>query len=54
VGSTTLASGATTTLVVSMHMGRGMGGMHLFEFTVDSNDPGSTANKASVRANFIE
>lgn len=54
MGSTTLAPGETTNLDVSMHMGKGMGGMHLFEVTVNSNDPGGIANKASVRADFIE
>jgi hypothetical protein len=39
---------------VSMHMGKGMGGRHLFEVTVESNDPAPAVNKVSVRANFTE
>jgi hypothetical protein len=54
VGSTTLAPGETTNLDVSIQMGQGMGGMHLFEVTVISNDPGSTNNKVTVRVDFME
>lgn len=41
-------------LTVSMHMGKGMGGMHLFEVTVNSNDPAPAVNKVAVRANYTE
>jgi len=54
VGSTTIAPGESTTVNVSMHMGKGMGGPHLFEVTIDSSDPAPAANKVSVRANYIE
>lgn len=54
MGSTTLAPGETTSLDVSIHMGKGMGGMHLFEITVPSNDAGATGNKVSVRVNYTE
>jgi len=54
VGATTLQPGETTNLTVSMHMGKGMGGKHLFEVTVNSNDPAPAVNKVAVRANFTE
>ena len=54
VSSTTINPGETVDLNVSMHMGRGMGGPHLFEVTVNSNDPAAAVNKVAVRANFTE
>ncbi len=54
VGSTTLQPGETTNLTVTLHMGKGMGGKHLFEVTVNSNDPAPAGDKVDVRANFIE
>jgi hypothetical protein len=54
VGSTTINPGETTKLTVSMHMGKGMGGPHLFQVTVNSNDPAPATDKVSVKANFIE
>ena len=54
MGSTILAPGETTMLTVSMHMGKGMGGMHLFQVTVNSNDPAPAANNVSMRANYTE
>lgn len=54
MGATTLQPGETTNLTVSMHMGKGMGGAHLFEVTLNSNDPAPALNKVAVRANFIE
>jgi hypothetical protein len=54
VGSTTLAPGESTNLDVSVTMGQGMGGMHVFEVTVNSNDPSSTNNKVTVRVDFME
>ncbi len=37
-----------------MHMGKGMGGQHLFEVTISSSDLAPVANKVSVSANFVE
>jgi len=37
-----------------MTMGRGMGGQHLFEVTINSDDPAPPVNQVSVRANFLE
>lgn len=54
MGSTTIEAGKTTTLTVKMHMGKGMGGPHLFEVTVNSNDPAPAVNKVAVRANYID
>jgi hypothetical protein len=54
VGSTTIAPGESTTVTVSMLMHKGMGGMHLFEVTVNSNDPAPAADKVSLRANYID
>lgn len=54
MGSTTINPGETTTLNVSMHMGKGMGGPHTFEITVNSNDPAPAVNKVMAKANFIE
>lgn len=54
MGSTTLEPGESTDLEVSIHMGRGMGGMHVFEITVPSSDPEATANKLTVRVNYLE
>lgn len=54
MGSTTIEAGESTTITVSMQMGKGMGGPHLFEVTINSNDPSPAGNKVSVRANFIE
>lgn len=38
---------------VSMLMHKGMGGMHLFNVTVNSNDPGDSP-VVSARANYID
>lgn len=54
VGATTINPGETTTLAVSMTMGKGMGGPHLFEVTVNSGDPAPTVNKVSVRVDYQE
>lgn len=54
MGSTTLAPGETTTLNVYTSMGRGMGGMHLFEITVNSSDPAPENDKVQVRVDFLE
>jgi len=54
VGSTTLAPGETTSLDVTIHMGKGMGGVHVFEITIPSNDPGAVNNKVQARVDFIE
>lgn len=35
-------------------MGAGMGGMHLFEVTVNSSDPAAVANKVQIRVDYIE
>jgi len=37
-----------------MTMGKGMGGPHLFEATIESSDPDPAVNKISIRADFIE
>ena len=52
MGSTTIAPGESTTVTVSMLMSKGMGGPHLFEVTINSNDPAPAVNKVTVRANF--
>lgn len=54
MSSTTIKPGETATLTVSMHMGKGMGGPHLFQVTVNSNDPAPAVNKVDVRADFKE
>lgn len=54
MGATTINPGETTTLAVSMTMGKGMGGPHLFEVTVNSSDPAPTVNKVSVRVDYEE
>lgn len=54
MGSTTIAPGESSTVTVSMNMGKGMGGPHLFEVTVNSNDPAPAANKITLRANYID
>lgn len=54
MGSTTLAPGETTTLKISTHMGKGMGGMHLFEATINSNDPAPANNKVQIRVDYVE
>lgn len=54
MGSTTLAPGETTTVDVSLHMGKGMGGMHLFEVTIPSNDPDAADASVRVRVDFTE
>jgi len=53
VGSTTIEPGESTTVTVSMLMHKGMGGQHLFEVTIKSNDPSPAVSKVSVRANYI-
>ena len=35
-------------------MGNGMGGMHVFQVTVESNDPNPVANTITVRVNYLE
>lgn len=54
MSSTTINPGQSETLTVSMHMGKGMGGPHLFEVTVNSNDPLPAVNKVLVRANYLD
>ncbi|MHB1390077.1 MAG: hypothetical protein ACYCXF_02435 [Thermoleophilia bacterium] len=54
MGATTIVPGGTTTLTVSMTMGKGMGGPHLFEVTVNSSDPASAVSKVSVRVDYKE
>ena len=54
MGSTTIAPGESSIVTVSMTMGKGMGGPHLFEVTVNSNDPAPAANKVSLRADYID
>ena len=54
MGTTTLAPGETTDLTFSMNMHQGMGGMHLFQATVNSNDPAPAGNIVQMRANYIE
>jgi hypothetical protein len=52
VGSTTIKPGETTTLSFTTHMMEGMGGPHLFEITVPTNDPVEPVQKLQVRAMF--
>jgi hypothetical protein len=54
VGATTIEPGDITTLKVSIHMGRGMGGPHEFQVTVDSSDPAPSGNVVDVKVDFIE
>ncbi|MHB0866502.1 MAG: hypothetical protein ACYC6B_05070 [Thermoleophilia bacterium] len=54
MGATTIAPGETTTLTVSMTMGQGMGGPHLFEVTVNSSDPAPAVNQVSVQVDYLE
>lgn len=37
-----------------MQMHKGMGGPHLFEVTINSNDPSPAVSRVSVRANYLE
>ena len=53
MGSTTIGPDKSTTVNVSMQMHKGMGGQHLFEVTINSNDPSPAVSKVSVRANYI-
>lgn len=54
MGSTTLASGESTNLDLSIRMNEGMGGMHLVEVTIPSNDPEATETKVQAQVNYIE
>ncbi|MBE0428259.1 MAG: hypothetical protein IBX61_00085 [Thermoleophilia bacterium] len=54
VSSTAIEPGETADLTVSSHMGRGMGGPHLFEVIVNSNDPAPSWNKVAIRVNYLE
>lgn len=54
MGSTAIGPGETTTLKVSTKMGGGMGGMHLFEITVNSSDPAPENDKVQIRVNYLE
>jgi hypothetical protein len=54
VGTTTLAPGETTDLDFSTSMGSGMGGVHVFEVTIPSNDPDPVEDKVQVRVDFVE
>lgn len=38
----------------STHMGAGMGGMHLFEATINSNDPTQEPKKVQIRVDYTE
>jgi hypothetical protein len=53
VSSTVLKPGETAKVKVSILMHKGMGGMHLFNVTVASNDPGE-APVVSARVNYTE
>jgi hypothetical protein len=52
VGSTTVKPGESTTLSFTTHMMEGMGGPHLFEITVLTNDPAEPLQKLRVKAFF--
>lgn len=53
MSSTTIQPGETAQLTFSMHMGKGMGGMHLFQAEIKSNDP-APGQPVQLRANFID
>lgn len=52
MGSTTVEPGVATTLSFTTHMMEGMGGPHLFEITVQTNDPVEPVQKLQVKAVF--
>jgi hypothetical protein len=52
VGSTTVKPGEATTLSFETHMMEGMGGPHLFEVTISTNDPVEPLQKLRVKALF--
>jgi hypothetical protein len=52
VGSTTIEPGGKSTISFDTHMMEGMGGPHLFEISVRSNDAVQTLQKLQVKAVF--
>ncbi len=53
VGQTTVQPGQSTTLYTDFAMHEGMGGKHLFEIALKTNDPTRSAKTLQIRSNWI-
>ena len=53
VGQTTLQPGQSTTIYTDLMMHEGMGGKHLFEIPIKTNDPTQQAKALQIKSNWI-